>query len=232
MAAGPGTVLQKLVDLTLELCRADSAGISILEPGGESGLFRWHAAAGAFAAYLGGTMPREAAPCDTAIAQNTVLLLDRAERHFPALQGVQPPIFENLLMPFHLNGQPVGTVWAIAHQPERKFDREDARLLSSLARFASVAYQLIQAREAAEAGRQELEQRVQEWTAALRHSEERLRRATEIETVGILFFKTDGRISDANDAFLRMSGCSREDLGQGRVRWDTMTPPESLPPSF
>src|SRR5690348_6464656 len=33
MALRPANVLQKLVDLVLELCRADSAGLSILEPG-------------------------------------------------------------------------------------------------------------------------------------------------------------------------------------------------------
>ena len=91
----------------------------------------WRAVAGAFVANLGETMPREASPCGTVLAQDSVLLFDRAERHFPALRGVQPPIFENLLVPFHLEGRPVETVWAIAHRPERKFDGEDARLLSS-----------------------------------------------------------------------------------------------------
>jgi PAS domain-containing protein len=63
----------------------------------------------------------------------------------------------------------------------------------------------------------------------LRESEERLRRAIEIETVGVIFFKTDGSITNANDAFLRMSGYSREDLMEGLVRWDEMTPPEYTP---
>jgi PAS domain S-box-containing protein len=65
----------------------------------------------------------------------------------------------------------------------------------------------------------------------LRTSEGRLRRAIDIETVGIIFFKTDGTITDANDAFLRMSGYSREDLAEGLVRWDEMTPPEWMPHS-
>jgi PAS domain S-box-containing protein len=60
----------------------------------------------------------------------------------------------------------------------------------------------------------------------LRASEGRLRRAIDIETVGVIFFKTDGGITDANDAFLRMSGYGREDLAAGLVRWDAMTPPE------
>ena len=64
---------------------------------------------------------------------------------------------------------------------------------------------------------------------ALRVSEERLQRAIAIETVGVSFFRTDGRVTDANDAFLRMSGYSRDELEQGEVRWDRMTPVEYLP---
>jgi PAS domain S-box-containing protein len=66
----------------------------------------------------------------------------------------------------------------------------------------------------------------------LRESEERLRRAIGIETVGVIFFKADGSITDSNDAFLRMSGYSREDLVEGLVRWDVMTPPEWMPHSL
>lgn len=66
----------------------------------------------------------------------------------------------------------------------------------------------------------------------LRESEERLRQALEIETVGVIFFKTEGSITDANEAFLRMSGYSREDLAEGMLRWDDMTPPEWMPDSL
>src|SRR5918994_1210140 len=63
-------------------------------------------------------------------------------------------------------------------------------------------------------------------------SEERLQRAIGIETVGVISFKVDGSITDSNDAFLRMSGYSREDLEQGKVWWDVMTPPEWMPHSL
>ncbi|HET9025392.1 MAG TPA: PAS domain S-box protein [Burkholderiaceae bacterium] len=56
-------------------------------------------------------------------------------------------------------------------------------------------------------------------------------RAMQIDTVGILFFRPDGRITDCNDAFLRMSGVAREDVVAGRVRWDALTPEEWLPAS-
>jgi PAS domain S-box-containing protein len=68
--------------------------------------------------------------------------------------------------------------------------------------------------------------RKRETEEALRRSEARLQRAFAIETVGVLFFNIDGSVVDANGAFLRMSGYTREDVALGRVRWDRMTPSE------
>ncbi len=63
---------------------------------------------------------------------------------------------------------------------------------------------------------------------ALRESEERLQKALSIETVGVIFFDLEGVIHDANEAFQRMSGYSREDCQSGKVRWDEATPPEFM----
>jgi PAS domain S-box-containing protein len=49
--------------------------------------------------------------------------------------------------------------------------------------------------------------------------------------VGVLFFKLGGAITDANDAFLRMAGFSREDAVAGRLRWDELAPAEGMPHS-
>ena len=57
-------------------------------------------------------------------------------------------------------------------------------------------------------------------------SEGKFRRIFESDMVGILFWDTDGNISDANDAFLQMVGYTREDLLQGEINWKQMTPPE------
>jgi PAS domain S-box-containing protein len=71
------------------------------------------------------------------------------------------------------------------------------------------------------------------WTeAAVRESEKRFRGALEIDTVGIIFFDLEGNITDANDAFLCMSGYTREDLAGGPLRWDKLTPPEWMPASI
>jgi PAS domain S-box-containing protein len=166
LAAEPRGLLQKLVDLVLELCRADSAGVSILEPG-DPEVFRWHAIAGRFAINLHGTMPRSASPCGVVLDRDAALLFGHPERHFDSQVAVDPPVVEMLLIPFHVGGKPVGTVWAIAHTEARKFDAEDARLLTGLSRFASAAHQTTAALDAAEAGQTELERQVEERTREL-----------------------------------------------------------------
>ena len=62
--------------------------------------------------------------------------------------------------------------------------------------------------------------------AALAASEERFRAALAIDTVGAVFFTDDGVLLDANEAFLRMSGYSAEDVQAGRLNWKMLTPAE------
>lgn len=56
--------------------------------------------------------------------------------------------------------------------------------------------------------------------------EDRMRRLIESNVQGVMFWNIHGQITDANDAFLTLTGYSREDLTNGEVRWLTMTPPE------
>ena len=73
--------------------------------------------------------------------RNITLLFSNAHRYYTQFGGVLPLLVEGLLVPFHVLGQAVGTVWVIAHDESRKFDAEDQRLLESLATFAATAYQ-------------------------------------------------------------------------------------------
>ena len=61
---------------------------------------------------------------------------------------------------------------------------------------------------------------------ALARSEARLRKVVESNVIGVFFAGLDGRILEANEAFLKLIGYSREDLGSGALRWDSITPPE------
>lgn len=61
---------------------------------------------------------------------------------------------------------------------------------------------------------------------ALERSEERLRRLFELNPTGVVTGDADGRIHDANDAFLKMVGYTTADLYAGQIRWSAITPPE------
>ena len=61
---------------------------------------------------------------------------------------------------------------------------------------------------------------------ALRESEAKIRRLVDANIIGIFIWDFEGRIIEANDAFLRMVGYDREDLVSGRIRWTELTPPE------
>jgi PAS domain S-box-containing protein len=60
----------------------------------------------------------------------------------------------------------------------------------------------------------------------LREREARIRRLVDSNIIGIIIWDFQGRIIEANQAFLDMLGYSREDLISGRLRWTELTPPE------
>src|SRR5262245_11712467 len=56
--------------------------------------------------------------------------------------------------------------------------------------------------------------------------EAKIRRLVDANVMGIFVWDVEGRILEANDAFLHIIGYDREDLAAGRVRWTELTPPE------
>ena len=60
----------------------------------------------------------------------------------------------------------------------------------------------------------------------LAEREARIRRLVDANIVGIFIWELDGRILEANDAFLRIVGYGRGELGAGSLRWTDLTPPE------
>jgi len=61
-------------------------------------------------------------------------------------------------------------------------------------------------------------------TEALRVSEARFRHLFTSGIIGIIITDTSGAIYEANDAFLRVIGYSREELNGGRISWAEITP--------
>jgi PAS domain S-box-containing protein len=146
MADSAGTILQSLAAKILEVCKADSAGVSLLTL--DKQRFEWTAIAGAWRPHIGGGTPRDFGPCGDVLDRDTPLLFTHFERRYPYLLPAMPAAEECLLVPFYLDGKTVGTIWAIAHDTRKKFDAEDLRLLESLGRFASAAYQAVNAQHA------------------------------------------------------------------------------------
>jgi len=248
LAADPHGVPQKLAELVMGLCSAGSAGISLLEEQGTRRVFRWHAAAGRVANVLGGTMDFASSPCGVVVERNETVLMHDGGRWFPALAGSDPPMIENLLVPWKADGRAIGTVWVISHDPERRFDAEDARVLRNLADFAAAAYQSIVVLEEMVESRRELVRAAEERTSvlaghnrmleneiaqrrraedALRASEQRYR--TLADTVPVLIWQNDeaGRNVFVNRYYLDFTGRAAPDvLG---MRWHELVHPDDAP---
>ncbi len=142
-AESPDRIFQRLAETALEVCRAHSAGVSLLDPSRKR--LYWPVIVGQWSAHIGGGTPADFGPCGTVLERNAAQLFQRPERHFPYLLPVRPHMEEALLIPFHAKGAGVGTIWVMAHDTTRRFDSEDLRILTNLAGFASAAYQIVDA---------------------------------------------------------------------------------------
>ena len=141
MATSPEDILQRLADTALSLCRAHSAGLSLLEDGDRKSNFHWRAIAGQWTSHVNGGTPRDFGPCGTVLDQGVAMVCSHPELDFPYWASIKPVLEEGLLIPFYIKGEAVGTIWVVAHDTSRRFDAEDLRVMTSLATFASAAYQ-------------------------------------------------------------------------------------------
>jgi PAS domain S-box-containing protein len=245
LADSPSTILQTLAETILDITDCDSAGLSLLTSDGRTPdvrgkRFYWPAIAGMWNPHVGGGTPRNFGPCGDVLDQNRTLLFRHFERRYPYLMPVIPAAEECLLVPFYVAGEAVGTIWAILHSDRRKFDAEDDRVMASLGKFASSAYQAlihIEDLEIQVSERKKAEAEVRELARGL---EAKIRRLVEANVVGIVMWSLEpfhkhgkseglhleGVITGANDAFLRMVQYDREDLASGRLRWMDLTPAE------
>jgi len=125
-----------------------------------------------------------------------------------------------------------GRPWSIVFASRPELDRvSEIRLvpyiavggvLISLVLFALMCSQ-VRARIAAERLAAELHSS----EAALRGSQERFRRLFDCNLVGVAFWNVEGYITEANDAYLRLAGYTREEFAaEGRIDWRRLTPPE------
>ena len=224
LADSPGTILQTLAEKVLEVLPADSAGLSLLTK--DEKRFYWAAIAGAWQPHIGGGTPRDFGPCGDVLDRNVSMLFTHWEQRYPYLRPATPLAEEGLLVPFYVNGKAVGTIWAIAHNDRRKFDAEDLRLLERLGRFASAAYQAVASIDDLKfqiAEREKAETAVRELATGL---QSKIRCLVNSNIIGICIWDVEGRIIEANEAFLHIVRYGRGDLASSRLRWTELTPSE------
>jgi two-component sensor histidine kinase len=141
LAQAPAAIFEACADAALGLCRADTAGIQVLETNeyGEA-VFRWIAVAGQLKGNLANmTTPRDFSPCGICVDTSGPLLLERPERMFDTLD-VGVPFHRALLVPLTERGSGLeGAIWVIAHNTVHEFDSEDARMLQRIAVFTATA---------------------------------------------------------------------------------------------
>ena len=226
LADPQSNILQTLAETILEVTQCDSSGLSLLTKDDGGKRFYWPAIAGIWSPHIGGGTPRDFGPCGDVLDCNRTLLFKHFERRYPYLLPVIPVAEECLLVPFYVGGRAVGTIWAIMHSDRRKFDAEDERLMNTLGQFASLAYQTVESIEDLKsqiAARERAEAAVRAMASGL---EAKVRCLIDANIMGIFIWRLDGRIVDANEAFLRIVGYGRDDLSSGRLRWRELTPAE------
>jgi len=231
LADSPSTIFQTLAETILDITQCDSAGLSLLTRDGKKPdicgkRFYWPAIAGMWNPHVGGGTPRNFGPCGDVLDQNRTLLFRHFERRYPYLMPVSPAAAECLLVPFYVAGEAVGTIWAIMHSDRRKFDAEDDRVMASLGKFASSAYQAMSHIEDLKFQVSEREKAEAEVRELARGLEAKIRRLVEANVVGIVMWNLEGAITGANEEFLRTVQYDVEDIASGRVRWTELTPAE------
>jgi PAS domain S-box-containing protein len=209
MATKPKNLPQKLVDLALELCRAGTAGISLLKTDAEGEYFSWEALAGVYDPRVGGRTPRNFSPCGTTLDRGAPQLFSCPARYFTYFEGVDSPIAEGLVIPFALSGHALGTIWVVTHDESRRFDAEDVRIMTALAEFTAAALQTLFSRDAAAKAQDDLRQT----NEALRESEARFRNLVFALPAAVYTTDREGRITLFNDQAAQLWG-RRPDLGK------------------
>ena len=218
LAAAPQDILQILVEKALSLCGSHSAGVSLLEDADQQRRFHWRAIAGRWSEFVGGGTPREFGPCGTVLDLREPLLFSHPERDFPYFGDATPHVEDSLLVPFCVSGEALGTIWVVSHDETKRFDAEDLRVMTSLSKFASAAYQTLLSANARDAANDALLETV---TTA-----QRFAFIVESSDDAIISKTLDGVITSWNGGAERIFGYSAEEaLGQ---RITILIPPDRI----
>jgi PAS domain S-box-containing protein len=142
--------------------------------------------------------------------RNTVLLDDATSQNS---FSTDPYIVEHrprsvLCLPLINKGKLLGILYLENNLAPRVFTPERSTLLKVLASQAAISLENTRL------------------YGDLADREAKIRRLVEANIMGVLVADLEGRLLEANDAFLRIVGYDRADFVSGRMQWSELTPPE------
>jgi hypothetical protein len=134
----PESILQELVNAAVQLCGADSAGISIERADKtDQDYYRWIATAGEYSGFLDASLPKSPSACTVCLERGGPQLFRVNKRFFDILGVEASPVLDGILLPWEVEGTR-GTIFIISHSRAEAFDSEDLHLMQILANFAAM----------------------------------------------------------------------------------------------
>jgi len=135
----PDTILQELVDAAVDLCGADSAGISLeTDEKSDANYYHWVATAGQYNGFLNAVLPRYPSACGICLERGKPQLF-RVRQRFFDIMGIEAPLVtDGILLPWQV-GDARGTIFIMAHGRTEAFDKDDGQMMRVLADFAAMA---------------------------------------------------------------------------------------------
>lgn len=113
-----------------------------------------------------------------------------------------------IIVPLQIQNKTIGAITLVSTESKRKFSNHDVLTAEELAKRASLAIQNSQLYEKAQ----------------LRESQ--FKALYNSNVIGVIYCDLNGKIYEANNAFLQMVGYSKKDLEKGLLDWNKITPPD------
>jgi GAF domain-containing protein len=144
----PETILQELVNAAVQLCGADSAGISIeREDKTDEVFYKWIATAGVYSSFIDASLPKHPSACTLCLERSAPQHFRVSKRFFDILGVEAELVKDGLLLPWEVD-EMRGTIFVISHDRTEAFDSEDLHLMQVLAGFAAMGVRHSRQREA------------------------------------------------------------------------------------
>jgi hypothetical protein len=136
----PETILQELVQTAVDLCGADSAGISLeKDDRSDKEFYRWVATAGTYSGFLNAILPRYPSACGMCLERGHAQHFTVSKKFFDILGVEAPLVTDGILLPWQTE-ETRGTIFVMAHGRTEAFDQNDARLMNMLADFVAMGF--------------------------------------------------------------------------------------------